>query len=100
LPPPGDEGSASGTIQPALDPAALQPAEAPLIDTRVVRRGDNLSRLAADVYGFATKEVLQRVAERNPGIADVNRILVGTAIRFPDVSDLQARRSGPATPGQ
>ena len=100
LPLPGDEGSAAGTIQPAVDPAAPQPAEAPLVDTRVVRKGDNLSRLAADVYGFATKEVLQRVAERNPGIADLNRILVGTAIRFPDVSDLQARRPGPTPQGQ
>jgi phage tail protein X len=49
--------------------------------------------LAANVYGFATAEVLQRIVKHNPGIGDVNRILVGTAIRFPDVSDLQ-----PTTP--
>ena len=89
LPLPGDAGNRAEASRPVVDAAALQPAERPLVATRVVKKGDNLYRLAADVYGFATAEVLQRNVKHNPGIGNGNRILVGTAIRFPDVSDLQ-----------
>ena len=82
------------------DPAEYARTEQPLVATKVVKEGDVLYRMAADVYGFATNEVLQRVVERNPGITDVNRILVGTTIRFPDVSDLRARTAGPTSRGQ
>ena len=92
LPLPGDEGNRAEASRPVVDAAARQPAERPLVATRVVKKGDTLNRLAANVYGFVTAEVLQRIVKHNPGIGDGNRILVGTAIRFPDVSDLQPTR--------
>jgi len=100
LPPPNDDGTRAYAIRPDAGTAALQPAGLRVIATRVVNDGDTLIRMAVDVYGFANTEVLQRIVAYNPGIADVNRIMVGMAIRFPDVSDLQTRRPGPVTPGQ
>ena len=100
LPPPGDDGRGAEAGRPVVYAAALPPAEQPLVATRVVRKGDTLLRLALDVYGFPVDEVFQRVVERNPGIANVNWILAGTEIRFPDVSDLQARTPRPASHGQ
>ena len=38
--------------------------------TRVVKKGDNLSRLAQDVYGYTNREVLDRVKQRNRGIKE------------------------------
>jgi general secretion pathway protein A len=91
------DGSLAEAGRPVVDAAALQSADLPPVATRVVKEGDNLYRMAADVYGFASDDVLLRVVERNPGITDVNQILVGTVIRFPDVSDLRAGKSGPTS---
>jgi phage tail protein X len=70
------------------------------VATRVVKEGDTLYRMAVEVYGLATSEILQRVMDRNPGITDADRILFGTTIRFPDISDLQRPRPGPTSRGQ
>jgi hypothetical protein len=53
-----------------------------------------------DVYGFPLDDVFQRVIEQNPRVSNVNRIQAGTTIRFPDVSDLQAKQSGLTSQGQ
>jgi general secretion pathway protein A len=91
LPPPG-----SGGFGAEQGP----PAQQSVVATRVVRQGDTLLRLAMDVYGFPLDEVFQRVREQNPRISNVNWILAGTTIQFPDVSDLQARKAGSASHGQ
>jgi hypothetical protein len=57
-------------------------------------------RLTLDVYGFPVDEVFRRVIEYNPRISNVNWIQAGTTIRFPDVSDLQARRPRTTSSGQ
>ena len=51
--------------------------------TRVVKKGDNLSRLVQDVYGYSNREVLDRVVRQNRGIKDINRIQPGKKIVFP-----------------
>lgn len=51
---------------------------------RVVERGDTLSRLVLEKYGFVDYELLQKVKKLNPGIRDVNKIYIGDTIVFPD----------------
>jgi general secretion pathway protein A len=81
----------------AVDQVVPLSGERPVVATRVVKEGDTLYHLTTEVYGFATSEVVQRVLDRNPGIADPDRILYGTTIRFPDIADVRARQPG-ATP--
>jgi len=50
---------------------------------RVVKAGDTLARLAADVYGFSNKELLDFIKESNSGIYDADKILIGEQILFP-----------------
>jgi len=85
---------------PGMNTGTRSPAAQPLVATRVVGRGDTLLRLTLDVYGFPLDAVFQRVLEENPSISDVNWILPGTTIRFPDVSDLRARRPRSTAGGQ
>jgi general secretion pathway protein A len=54
---------------------------------RVVRKGDNLSRLAEDIYGFTDQEVLNRVKQQNSHINDQNIILPGKMIVFPGLEE-------------
>ncbi len=96
VPPPGDDAPRP----PSMNTGALPPAAQPLVATRVVGRGDTLLRLTLDVYGFPLDAVFQRVLEENPSISDVNWIRPGTTIRFPDVSDLRARRPKSIAGGQ
>jgi general secretion pathway protein A len=103
LPPvthPGDDGRGTAAGRSAASAAAPPPVEQPLVETRVIRQGDTLLRLALDVYGFPVDEVFQRVIKYNPRISNVNWIQAGTTIRFPDVSDLQARRPRTTSRGQ
>jgi general secretion pathway protein A len=51
---------------------------------RVVERGDTLSRLVLEKYGFVDYELLLKVKKLNPGIKDVNKIYTGDTIVFPD----------------
>jgi general secretion pathway protein A len=95
LPAPADAGSRAGAAGPAVDSAAPPPDGRPRVATRVVQQGDTLFQMASEVYGFANDEVLWRIVERNPQMTDVDRVLVGTTIRFPDVSDLRPRTPGP-----
>jgi hypothetical protein len=52
-----------------------------------VKKGDNLSRLVQDVYGYSNREVLDRVKRQNRGIKDVNRIEPGKKIVFPTMEE-------------
>ena len=86
-----DQEAAAATQEPAPDGAAAADAAGEgFVATVVVARGDTLLRLTRGVYGFASDELLRRVVARNPGIRDGNRILVGSEIQFPDVSDLKS----------
>jgi general secretion pathway protein A len=55
--------------------------------TRVVKKGDNLSRLIQDVYGYSNREVLDRVKRQNRGIKDINKIEPGKKIVFPTMEE-------------
>jgi len=55
--------------------------------SRVVQKGDNLSRLAEDIYGFSDQVVLNRVKQQNSHIKDQNIILPGNSIVFPALEE-------------
>ena len=89
-----DEEIAEASRPPTTSEVPVAASGDRVVATIIVKEGDTLLRLARGVYGFASEAVLRRVVARNPGITDGNRILVGSAIHFPDVSDLQARQPG------
>jgi general secretion pathway protein A len=66
---PGDPGSAAGA-----DAAKLVQ----------VRSGDTLSILATRAYGRANLTTLDMLRSRNPGIADIDLIVAGERLEFPD----------------
>jgi nucleoid-associated protein YgaU len=80
----------------AADNAASQPAgrddprfvRAPDI-ARVVKVGDTLHKMAEEVYGFVTEDVLLRVLRNNPAIRSRDTIYLDSVVKFPDVSDLR-----------
>jgi hypothetical protein len=58
---------------------------------RIVKKGDNLFRLTKKVYGYADDKLVEGVKQNNPRIKDVNKILIGEEIVFPEVSENQAK---------
>ncbi|OPY67912.1 MAG: Archaeal ATPase [Syntrophorhabdaceae bacterium PtaU1.Bin034] len=56
----------------------------PVQPARVIEKGDTLSKLVLDKYGFCDNELLQSVKKINPNIKDVNRIYTGETIIFPE----------------
>jgi general secretion pathway protein A len=51
---------------------------------RTVRRGDTLTGLIESVYGRSDRKLIESIQSSNPGIRDINQILVGQEITFPD----------------
>ncbi len=97
---PAEETPAPEPVERASTPAPAAvpaPAGAPV---RTVKAGDNLYRLALEVYGFSSPEVLQRILDSNQHIPGVDTIFVGTTITFPDASDLLPGRPKAADGGQ
>jgi phage tail protein X len=62
--------------EPAAGPHARKLVE--------VHSGDTLSNLATRAYGRANYTTLDMLRARNPGIGDIDRILKGVSIEFPD----------------
>ena len=58
--------------------------------TQVVEYGDSLFGLSKKIYGYTDYKLLERVKQKNPRIKDVNKILAGQKIIFPEISDNQA----------
>ncbi len=83
------EPSAEGTsipVEPSGTFRKTPETVSPVI--RVVKAGDTLSQLVAEVYGVSNKKLLTLVKESNSSINDANRIMVGDQILFP------ARKNG------
>jgi general secretion pathway protein A len=71
--------------KPAKTPPA-QPAPEPdadILTTRVVKRGDCLTKLIREVYGAATDELVQAVLRRNPRIKNPDVVVLGETLIFP-----------------
>ena len=58
---------------------------------RIVKKGDNLFRLTKKVYGYADDKLVEGVKQNNPRIKDVNRILIGEEIVFPEIVGSQVK---------
>jgi general secretion pathway protein A len=65
-----------------------RPGEDGVATAVIVGKGDTLLQLAWDVYGFADERVMQVVLAANPNIENPDRLLVGSAVRFPAIPGL------------
>lgn len=86
------EGAQAAEAPAAPAQSAPAAAKAPasgnnaVVATRVVKPGDNLFRLAAEVYGVSGKRVVDEIVRNNPRIENPDLLLVGMQIRFPDIA--------------
>ncbi|MCK4786621.1 MAG: AAA family ATPase [Desulfobacteraceae bacterium] len=60
---------------------------------RTVKRGEYLSQICLDMYGFVNDQLIQAVKEKNPGIFDPDLIFIGDTIFFPELLILERRRT-------
>jgi general secretion pathway protein A len=87
----GPLGSASTPFLP-LEPAkeaAVPPPEpsafpqmAP-VDVRIIQKGDQIARVAREVYGVSNPAVFAWIKQNNPHLQNVNRLKVGMQLTFP-----------------
>lgn len=77
---PPSEQSSSGALKVSAQQHTA-PNATPVI--RVARKGDTLSGLAVEVYGYSDEKLVTWVKLHNPHIKDKNRIHIGTEIYFP-----------------
>jgi hypothetical protein len=59
----------------------IQKAALPLV--RIMSKGDYISKIALEVYGYANEEILALIKKHNPQIKDINRVEVGAKVLFP-----------------
>jgi nucleoid-associated protein YgaU len=57
----------------------------PIIKT--VHKGDVVSQLAIEVYGFSNRNVIKLLQAHNPQIKNLNHVTAGDTIIFPDLND-------------
>ena len=60
----------------------LQKVALPLV--RIMSKGDYISKIALELYGYANEEILALIKKHNPQIKDINRVEVGEKVLFPD----------------
>lgn len=106
---PNENADHKSTVQRIQAPLPLQNVEQkqlesglkekPLEDDaqthRVVKKGDTLVRLITKRYGYIDRKLLKLVVKNNPQIANVNKILEGEELYFPEKDKLVAGRTNP-----
>jgi nucleoid-associated protein YgaU len=60
---------------------------------RTVKKGDYLSRICLDIYGFVNNQLIRIVKENNPAIIDADLIFTGDTIVFPELSTPDGTRT-------
>jgi general secretion pathway protein A len=80
--------------EPPSPPATATTARSlNVAETRVVKPGDCLSKLIADVYNTENyQSLMDVVTELNPGIRNPDSLPVGLSIKFPVLTDAQRAR--------
>jgi hypothetical protein len=58
---------------------------------RTVIRGDSVSQILVDIYGYCDPELIQLFRDANPQIKDLNRIAVGAQLQLPRLSSPKPR---------
>jgi general secretion pathway protein A len=78
---------------PLLEPAprVALPQTAPVV-VRTVQPGDQLAKVARDVYGVSNQAVLAWIKHNNPHLQNVNRIDVGMQLTFPPLPGSRPRQ--------
>jgi len=85
LEPVGEDEEVESASATGVQDLQLSPSHLPGRGKRVlVRRGDTLMNLAAREYGSANFTTLDVVKAANPTVQDVNKIVAGTELTFPD----------------
>lgn len=74
-----------------VSPAEKIPEKTSSPIIRIVKKGDNLLRLTKKVYGYADDKLVEGVKQNNPRIKDINKILIGEEIIFPEIVGSQAK---------
>jgi general secretion pathway protein A len=62
-------------------PTSSAPTGTPVVKT--VKRGDVISKLAVEVYGVTSPEIIEWVKKHNSHVTDIDRIQVGELLTFP-----------------
>jgi general secretion pathway protein A len=52
---------------------------------RVMQKGDYISKIALEVYGYTSDDILTLIKKHNPQIKDINRVEVGEKVLFPEL---------------
>jgi phage tail protein X len=79
----GDASNAVSRENPAVEESSRD-APLPSFWEVQVPRGAGLRALARQVYGDDSAEILARIQRANPQIADVDRLLAGDVLQFPE----------------
>jgi general secretion pathway protein A len=72
--------------KPAVAPPSPETSEsAPAVPTtvRTVQKGDQVARVALEVYGSSNQAVLEWIRKNNPQLRDLNRVDVGMQLTLP-----------------
>jgi general secretion pathway protein A len=77
-------------------PPAAEPAEKPReneggMTARTVVRGDSVSQILVEIYGYCDPDLIQLFKEANPQVKDPNKITVGTQLQLPRLSSEKSR---------
>lgn len=77
----------SEAAPPPIQAEAPAAVKEPMGRIVVVKSGDTLTGLAAEIYGWTDRNVVQLLERSNPSIKDIDRIEVGQKILFPPLPD-------------
>lgn len=94
---PASEGSpalASDAVAKDAKPSADTPVGAELAEVRrTVKLGDCLTSLITDVYGYCNDSLIAQVKMRNPQIRDIDYVLLGDTLVFPNAPSQKAPKA-------
>ena len=68
---------------PPPSPEASEPSTAVPATVRTVKKGDQIARVALEVYGSSSNAVLDWIKKNNPQLRNVNVVDVGTQLTLP-----------------
>lgn len=90
----GSMPSAPGQAQDGLLPSPSSPSVITAGSTsRTVKKGEHLSQICRDKYGFVNDQVIKVVKDSNPSIFDADLIFIGDTILLPELSKPDTRRA-------
>jgi len=92
---PAYTGSPAAKAAAPAAPAA-KPGKYPV--SRIVKKGDNLSILTQNIYGFTDGKLMESVKKENPSIKNVNKIYIGDELFFPELASGKQKSRKPTRP--